>query len=473
MKTQRISQIGQGLLTVEEVASYLACSTSKVYRLAERGEMLSRKLGKSLRFRLADVDAWVEKRKTVPPLDPLIAPSLNVELALEKYDKLYLKGGSTLKSKGQKRWNYPFGSVYVRSSRSGKERWHIYYRLATGKYVRKAVKEATSRVEALKVLQKKATEAFANGNGVKLAKEMTFEDFSKLYLENTKHLKDWATNDYRMKKILVPCFGKFNLKDITPQHIEDFRRERLAKVRKGKKIKPITTNRDLALLKVMFTKAIDYGYASTNPVKRVKMIPESDCARERILTPAEERTLLEKSAQHFRPFLVVALNTGMRRGEILNLGWPQIDFEKRVVYVIKTKSGKNRRIPMNDTLYHTLRALKTEANGAEKIYPFKYVQGAFEKAREDADLSGLRLHDLRHTFATRLIQSGANPFTVQKILGHSTITMTMRYVHPSEDLMRDAVANLERNFAQSLHNFETQPVPVSEAGRATRVESVS
>lgn len=474
MRTQRISQIGQGLLTVEEVASYLACSTSKVYRLAERGEMLSRKLGKSLRFRLADVDAWVEKRKTVPPLDPLIAPSLNVELALEKYDKLYLKGGSTLKSKGQKRWNYPFGSVYVRSSRSGKVRWHIYYRVSTGEYVRKAVKGATNRVEALKVLQKKAAEAFSVSNGAKKpAKELAFEDFSKLYLDNTKHLKDWATNDYRMRRILVPYFGRFNLRDISPQHIEDFRTERLQKDRHGKKIKPITTNRDLALLKGVFSKAIDYGYASTNPVKRVKMIPESDCARERILTPAEEQTLLAKSAQHFRPFLVVALNTGMRRGEILNLKWPQIDFEKRVVYVIKTKSSRNRIVPMNATLYHTLRALKNEANGSEKIYPFKYVQGAFEKARKDADLNGLRLHDLRHTFATRLIQSGANPFTVQKILGHSTITMTMRYVHPSEDLMREAVSNLERNFAQSLHNFQPDPVPAPEAGRVTSVESVS
>ena len=128
---------------------------------------------------------------------------------------------------------------------------------------------------------------------------------------------------------------------------------------------------------------------------------------------------------------------------------------------------------MNDTLYHTLQSLKAEANGSERVYPFKYVQGVFEKARKDADLQGLRLHDLRHTFATRLIQGDANPFTVQRILGHSTITMTMRYVHPSEDLMREAVANLDRNFAQSLHNSETCPVPAPGAEQVTRAESVS
>lgn len=223
----------------------------------------------------------------------------------------------------------------------------------------------------------------------------------------------------------------------------------------------------------MFTKAIDYEYASVNPVKKVRMIPETDCARQRILTPEEERTLLEKAPEHFRPFLVIALHTGMRRGEILNLAWPQIDFKNKRVYVIKTKSSRNRIVPMNDTLYHTLRSLKTEANGSERVYPFKYVQGVFEKAREDADLKGLRLHDLRHTFATRLIQGDANPFTVQRILGHSTITMTMRYVHPSEDLMREAVANLDRSFAQSLHNSQPGPVPAPGTDRATRPESVS
>lgn len=473
MKGQEISQLGRCLLTVKEVASQLGCSSCTVYRMVERSEIpFIRLKARDIRFRPADVEAWVEKRKTVPALELPTEPSLNVDLVLGNYDRLYLKGGTQVKSKG-KRWNYPFGSVYVRQSRSGKEKWHIYYRVSTGKYVRKAVKEATNRAEALKVLQKKVTEALSVNTGEKKPKETTFAEFAKTYLENTKHLKDWRTNDYRIDRNLIPYFGEFNLRDITPEHVEGYRRMRLEAKRFAKKISPLTTNRELALLKAMFTKAVDYGYASTNPVKRVKMIPESDAARERILTPAEERTLLEKAPQHFRPFLIIALNTGMRRGEILNLKWPQIDFEKRLVHVIKTKSSRNRIVPMNNMLYQTLRSMKTGANGTERVYPFKYVQYVFEKARTDAGLAGLRLHDLRHTFATRLIQSGANPFTVQRILGHSTITMTMRYVHPSEDLMRDAVTSLERNFAQSLHNSETQPVPVSGTGRVTSVESVS
>jgi len=473
VKSQEISR--SGLLTVKEVAPYLQYSECQVYRLVTRNEIPHIKLGRDIRFKQADVDEWLARRSAVPPLDPLVQSSLDVELVLEKYDRLYLKGGSSVKSKGQRRWNYPFGSVYVRPTRSGKEKWHIYYRVSTGKYVRKAVKDATSRQEALKILHKKATEALADSNGIRKPKDQTFAEFAKTYLDNTKHLKDWANNDYRINRNLLPYFGKFSLKDITAEHIEAYRRKRLDTVRfkNKKKISPLTTNRELALLKVMFSKAVDYGYASSNPVKKVKMISESDSARERILTPAEERTLLEKAPQHFRPFLTIALNTGMRRGEILSLKWPQIDFGKRLVYVIKTKSSRNRFVPMNDTLYQTLRSLKSEANGTEKVYPFKYVQGVFEKARVDAGLNGLRLHDLRHTFATRLIQSGADPFTVQRILGHSTITMTMRYVHPSEGLMREAVANLEKNFAQTLHNFENPPVSASGAGGATCVESVS
>ena len=146
VKKQEFSLAGQGLLTVKEVASYLGFSVCKVYRLVESHQIPFIRLGKSdIRFRLADIDAWLANRETVPALDPIIESSLNVELALEKYDKLYLKGDKSVKSKGQKRWNYPFGSVYVRASRSGKEKWHIYYRVSTGKYVREAVKGANQQ----------------------------------------------------------------------------------------------------------------------------------------------------------------------------------------------------------------------------------------------------------------------------------------------------------------------------------------
>jgi len=458
---------GPGLLTVNEIALYLGCSTCTLYRWVKRQEIPFLRLGKrDVRFKPAEVDAWMERRNARPFLDPLATSALKVDLALDNYDKLYLKGGTNMKSKGR-RWTYPFGSVYVRPSRSGKERWYIYYRAKSRQYVREAVKGATCRAEALKVLQQKVTEIFRDSTGMKKPKaRITFSELAKTYLANTTQLKDWRTNKCRLDLNLIPFFGKLYLDEITPRHIEEYRSMRL------KKIKPITTNRELALLKGMFTKAIDYGYVTANPVKKVKMIPEGDCARERILTQEEEGRLMAEAVPHLRPFLVIALNSGMRRGEILKLAWSEIDFRNRLVHVIKTKRNKNRVVPMNNILYRTLQDLRSEANGSWRVYPLKHVQGAFETARTKADLSGLRLHDLRHTFATRLIQSGVDVFTVQKLLGHSTITMTMRYVHSFEAQMRDAVSLLDKKFAQSLLNFQPGLSPTSGERQVSQAGSV-
>jgi integrase len=163
----------------------------------------------------------------------------------------------------------------------------------------------------------------------------------------------------------------------------------------------------------------------------------------------------------------------MRRGEILGLTWSNVDFRNRLLHVVKTKRNKNRIVPMNNVLFQTFQSLKAAANGSEKVYYSKHVKGVFETARKNAGLEGLRLHDLRHTFATRLIQSGVDVVTVQKILGHSTIMMTMRYVHSFEPQMRDAVARLEEKFAQSLHNFQPGPSPAPEGAQVSHSGSVS
>jgi integrase len=139
----------------------------------------------------------------------------------------------------------------------------------------------------------------------------------------------------------------------------------------------------------------------------------------------------------------------------------------------QTKRNKNRVIPMNSVLYEALQGLRVEANGSSYVYPRKHVEGVFKSVRKKAGLQGLRLHDLRHTFATRLIHAGVDVFTVQKILGHSTITMTMRYVHSFEAQMRDAVAKLEEKFAQSLHNFPAGSSPAPKEARLSQAGSMN
>ncbi len=128
---------------------------------------------------------------------------------------------------------------------------------------------------------------------------------------------------------------------------------------------------------------------------------------------------------------------------------------------------------MNSILYKTLQDLKAEANGSVRGYPSKHVQQVFERARKKAGLRGLRLHDLPHTFATRLIRAGVDVFTVQKLLGHSTIMMTMRYVLSDEAQMRDAVAKLREKFVQSLPNFRSGSSPTPGEGQVTYLGSIN
>jgi integrase len=217
----------------------------------------------------------------------------------------------------------------------------------------------------------------------------------------------------------------------------------------GKGLSGSRINRYLALLKKMFNLAIDWGYLDTNPVKKVQLFSEKDNLVERILGDVEEQRLLDECADHLRPIVKTALHTGMRRGEILNLKWDQVDLRKRSIRVEKTKSGKNRHVPINDDLHEEFSRLK-KLNG-NSIYvflnpktgqPIKEVKTAFNAAKRRADIQGLRFHDLRHTFASRLIEMGADIITVKDLLGHHSVVVTQRYTHSSSDQKMNAVQKL-------------------------------
>lgn len=248
-------------------------------------------------------------------------------------------------------------------------------------------------------------------------------------------------------KELVKFFGDTELRKITPLMIERFRKSRL-KTGNTKS----TCNRYLALLKRMFNIAIEEGYAEENPVKKIKFYSEGDTLKERVLTEEEEERLMEASSNHLKSILTVALNTGMRRGEILNLQWRQIDIRVRRVRVEKTKSGKVRHIPMNDILFEEL--LKLRDRNTQGLYvffnpetgkPYVDMKKGFKAACRRAEIQGLRFHDLRHTFASRLVQNGVDIETVRDLLGHHSISVTQRYVHSNDEMKRKAVELLNMN----------------------------
>ncbi len=155
-----------------------------------------------------------------------------------------------------------------------------------------------------------------------------------------------------------------------------------------------------------------------------------------------------------KPFILAALYTGMRKGELLKLRWQNVDSKKRQIKVEKTKSKKVRFIPINSVLFDELEGLKLKRGTEQRVFPFWYIQKAWENARRRAGLEDLTLHDLRRTFGTRLLEAGVDIVTISKLYGHSSVLVTQRYLHPKDKLSREAVETLFKNPNEKNKNEE-------------------
>ena len=263
------------------------------------------------------------------------------------------------------------------------------------------------------------------------------DDFIELYAKQNK--RSWQRDEVSLKN-LKPFFKGRDLQDIGPEDAERYKAMRKAEVSGA------TCNRELALLKTIINKAVEWGKLKENSLRAVKKFRENN-ARERILSPEEARRLIECAAPAIRPVLIVALNTGMRRTEILSLKWRDVDFAKSFILIEDSKSGRSRKVPMNEFVYKTLKELPRTSDEHVFFNPetndhIKDIKTSFRTACQRAEIQGVRLHDLRHTAASKMIEAGADLVTVSKILGHASIQMTMRYAHPTPENMRLAVGKL-------------------------------
>ena len=159
--------------------------------------------------------------------------------------------------------------------------------------------------------------------------------------------------------------------------------------------------------------------------------------------------MVRNASPYLQDIILFALNTGLRIGEIFILLWSNVDWEKDVLNVFAPKTGKTRVIPMNP---ETLRILESWAKGRRNEFvfynyetgkPFVDLSAGLALACQKAEMTGVTWHTLRHTFASRLLDRGVDIVTVKELLGHSTVLVTMRYMHPNLEAKVQAVAKLD------------------------------
>jgi len=331
--------------------------------------------------------------------------------------------------------------------------WYIDYYL---KGRRKRKKIGPSKKLALQVLNDVHLK-IAKGEylGIYEDKKIPFNEYTEQYLDYSKANKAKSTYQ-RQDRICVARLTSFfkdkYIFEITAQMIEKYKAKRLENV------SPASVNRELACLKHMYTKAIEWGYVRENPAKGVRLLKESP-GRLRYLNPEEVERLINACADHLRPIVITALNTGMRKSEILNLRWKEIDLKNRKITVINAKNNESRVIPINQTLYQKLSSLSTKSNGEYAFpdrngRPFKEVKKAFSSALQKAKIQDFRFHDLRHTFGSHLVMQGVDIRTVQQVLGHKEIRMTMRYSHLSPEYVQKAIERLDMLWTPSGHQSQ-------------------
>ena len=267
---------------------------------------------------------------------------------------------------------------------------------------------------------------------------MYLDDYAKV------NKRSWRT-DVGALKTLDKYFGRLSLDEIGSHRLEQYKNWRLSNY----PVTKTTVNRDMALLRRMLSLAVEWGYLDEAQMPKFRFYPEKDNLKERILTQEEEKRLLAVCPARLKSMIIVALNTGMRLGEILGLRWNQVDLASGRIRVERTKSGRIRYVDMNEALIAEVRRLREGRGRSEFVFtspitgqPFVDAGSAWATALRRASIKGLRFHDLRHTFATRLIEHGVNLITVKELLGHSSVEITQRYTHPNEALKKEAVAAL-------------------------------
>lgn len=322
--------------------------------------------------------------------------------------------------------------------RQGSKKWYIDYTDGDGNRIREPV--SFCKKEAELVLSQRINAVLQNTHPVlkqKKSHKIKFIDFAEEYIR--RYAKPFKTSWYddlcRMKS-LVAFFGDMYLHQIKNYHIAEYRRERGQQKarRKDTLVAPTTINRAIALIRKMMNLASEwYGIDITG----LTFPMAKEMQKERILTKQEIRLLIDNSEPPLRHFVLIGLNTGLRKAEILNLRWKQVFLDRGFITLEahQTKGKRVRRVPLNMSMKELFFKL-TLTKGTNK-YVFQNPNTG--KAYSDfcrswynllrmLGIDDVRFHDLRHTFATyALLNKGGDLVSLQATLGHADISTTARY----------------------------------------------
>jgi integrase len=349
----------------------------------------------------------------------------------------------------------PDGRVrWVRSCQSiSGARWFVDYSDPNGKQVRIAT-AARTRKDALRILHARLGEvARAEAAGIHpLALSMTIGKFlDQVYYPHARAtLRSSTVRSYvAYGPLLKAHFGD---KPLSAVSRGDVLQLQAALLRREKTLAPATINRVVSFVRTVLYEAVQREHIDRNPAARLKMLPEENTLF-RVLSTAEERRLLEQAPPWLKRTIRIALLTGLRQGEILRLRKQDVDQERRMIHVSpEAKNHHSRMVPFPESLEPVLDELLGDEVPPERFLfakpdgkPFdrcKIVNG-FTKLVRRTGLHDCSFHDLRRTYASRLVNRGVSLPVIAKLLGHGATYVTERYAHVAEGALAAAVARLD------------------------------
>jgi len=264
------------------------------------------------------------------------------------------------------------------------------------------------------------------------------------------------TRDKSLAGHIIRSFGDCLITDLSPRAIAEYKVKR-----RDEGLAANTVNNELRLLSHAYNLAIrEWEWVEVNPVSRVSKERVNNQI-ERWLTHDEEQKLLSVSPLWLQEIITFAINTGLRQSEILNLSWENVDLFRKTLTILEQKNRGKDTLPLNSQVLdilkarHKVRSIKSSRvffNNEGETRDASNLRRAFNIALKKAGIQKCRFHDLRHTFATRLVQSGIDLYKVQKLLRHKSPIMTQRYAHHYPESLRDGVETLDKNY----HIFITE-----------------